>query len=104
MQLKSIALTAGIIAVVWYWLKSREIKDVALRAAVKYCEQLELALLDQTVVLKSLRLSRNKTGNICFRRRYQFDFTSTGQERYQGTLIINGFVVEQITLAPHRIE
>jgi len=104
MQLKSIALTAGIIAVVWYWLKSREIKDVALQAAAKYCKQLDLALLDQTVVLKSLRLSRNKAGNVCLRRRYQFDFTSTGQERYQGTLIINGLVVEQITLAPHRIE
>lgn len=104
MTLRSIALTAVIIALGWYWLRAREIKELALQAAARHCETLDLKLLDQTVVLKSISVVRNSRHERCLQRRYQFDFSSRGDDRYQGHLVMHGRTVAQITLAPHRIE
>jgi len=104
MSLRSILLTGLVIAGVWYWLRSRELKDVALRAASKYCASLDLELLDQTVVFRGLGLQREASGSLRIRRRYHFDFTSTGEDRYQGELVLLGRKVEKISLQPHRID
>lgn len=104
MQLRSIALTALIAGVVWYWLKSREIKEVALQRAARYCQELDLTLLDQTVALKSLRFKRDAGGQLRIARCYHFDFTSNGEDRYQGKVSMLGLRCEQIQLAPHRID
>jgi len=104
MQLKSLALTALVIAVIWYWLKSRELKDLALIAARGYCRDLSLNLLDETVVLRSVRLQRNEYGGLSLRRRYGFDFTATGEERYQGEVILLGRRLESVKLPPHRMD
>ena len=37
-------------------------------------------------------------------RVYQFDFTSNGEDRYQGTITLAGRQVLQIKLPPHRID
>ncbi len=104
MQLRSIALTAAVVAVVWYWLKSRELKELALRSAANYCDKLSLTLLDQTVVLRALGLRRNTHGRLCIFRRYEFDFSSTGEDRYQGSVTLLGRRVEAIRLQAHRID
>ena len=62
MSLRSIFLTALVALGVWYWLRSRELKDFALRAAAKYCDQLSLKLLDQTVALNSLKWTEGSNG------------------------------------------
>ena len=104
MTLRSIFFTALIIGICWYWLKSRELKDVALKAAARKCESLGLELLDQSVVLRALKPVRSRTGSLHLYRRYVFDFSSTGEQRYQGDVILLGNRVEQVNLAPHRVE
>ncbi|TNC80981.1 MAG: DUF3301 domain-containing protein [Oleiphilus sp.] len=104
MQLRSIALTSLVILIAWYWVKNREIKDQALVAAARYCKELSLMLLDQTIVLKRQRIRKNSRGRWCIERSYQFDFTSTGDDRYQGRIVMEGPRVSSIKLAPHRID
>lgn len=104
MTLRSILLTAIVIGLCWYWLKSRELKERALRAAAKKCDSLGVELLDQSVVLRSLRPMRGAGGGIQLYRRYVFDFSSTGEQRYQGEVTMIGSRVERISLAPHRVD
>lgn len=104
MQLRSIALTVLVIGIAWYWVKAREVKDFALRAAARYCNDLSLQLLDQTVSLKGLRIGRNTADSLCLVRTFHFEFTSTGEDRYPGQIVIEGRKVASIKLAPHRID
>lgn len=104
MTLRSILLTTLVIVGCWYWLKSRELKDVALRAAAKRCGELGVELLDQSVALRSIKFARNTAGSVCLYRRYTFDFSTTGEQRYQGEVFVLGNRIERIALAPHRVD
>ena len=104
MSLRSIFLTLIVFALVWYWLRAREIKEQSLKAAAKYCEKLSLKLLDEAVSLRSLKPVRNASGGLSIRRCYQFDFTSNGEDRYLGEIVIIGQKIDQIKLQPHRID
>lgn len=104
MQLRSIALTSLVILIAWYWVKSREVKDRALVSAARYCKDLSLMLLDQTIVLKRQRIARDERGSLCVERTYHFDFSSAGDDRYQGKIVMQGARVASIKLAPHRID
>jgi len=104
MSLRSIALTVLVFLGAWYWLQARELKDRALKAAARHCDDLALKLLDDSVVLNSLRLQRGFSGRRCLVRTYRFDFTSTGEERYHGEITLIGQRVGRIKLPPHRVE
>jgi hypothetical protein len=104
MSLRSIFLTALIFVGVVYWLRARDLKQLALIEATKYCKNLDLALLDESVALKSLRPTRNSKGRLMLSRVYQFDFTANGEDRYQGEIILAGKQVLKIIIPPHRID
>jgi len=104
MSLRSIFLTLLVMCAGWYWLRARELKDHCLKAAAKYCDDLSLKLLDDSVVLSQWRPVRTQKGGFLIKRRYQFDFTSNGDDRYQGEILIIGHRVEHIKLEPHRID
>ena len=42
--------------------------------------------------------AKNAFGNLVMQRRYQFEFTSTGKRRYQGTLVLLGHQLGNIDL------
>lgn len=104
MSLRSILLTTLVILGVIYWLRARDLKQFALNAATQHCAKLDLALLDESVVLKSLKFVRNDQGRKCLARIYQFEFTVNGQERYVGEITLIRRSVLQIRLPPHRID
>ena len=81
--------------------------DVKKRAALlvaQYCKQNDLQLLDQSVVLESIRFARDREGRLVFRRIYRFEFASTGDERYQGSIVLTGMQVESVQLEPWRLQ
>ncbi len=104
MSLRSIFLTLIVALLVWYWLKARELKDIALRHAARHCHDLSLSILDQTVVLKKLSLKRDQGGTLRIFRNYAFEFSSTGEDRYKGSVCLIGPRLHGVTLAPHRVE
>ena len=97
-------MTALVCLVVWYWLKAREMKEWALRLATQHCRELDLELLDQTVVLKKLKPFKMANGSWCIAREYQFDFSSSGDDRYKGRIRLLGRRLDGVTLAPHRVQ
>lgn len=84
-----------------HWWRSRDAKAYALLYAAQRCQQLELQLLDQSIVLRKIRLQRSQAGWLQWRREYSFEFSSTGQERYPGSLTMLGNRLQGIELAAH---
>ena len=53
------------------------------------------------MVLRGLWPGRDQHGNLAWRRRYEFEFTSTGETRHRGLLILIGSSVRSLELEPH---
>lgn len=102
-DLSSVIILMLIGAVVAIWWKARESQERALKAARAYCENMGLQLLDECVAEASWRIRRDENGKLCFLREYQFEFTSTGYERYTGEVIMKGQRLQQVHVAPHRV-
>lgn len=88
--------------VVWYWWRAKAIKDAVLSSAKQHCEKMDVMLLDDAVYLRGLWFKRDKQGKLRVWRRFLFDFTTTGEERYLGRIIMLGPYIQHIELAPHR--
>jgi len=88
---------------VMYWWQARDTKAVALYHAARRCESLGVQLLDQSMVQRRVRLQRDESGRLKLRRYYAFEFSSTGNERYPGTISIQGKRLLGIEMAPYRV-
>ncbi|MCY4356738.1 MAG: DUF3301 domain-containing protein [Gammaproteobacteria bacterium] len=100
LTLASLTLLAALIAL---WWQSDQVKRRALQLVRQRCSQLNLQLLDQTMVLRGLWPGRDSQGVLRMRRRYEFEFTSTGQTRHTGLLVLVGAIVQSLELEPHPI-
>jgi len=89
--------------VLHYWWQSGEYKGRALKLTFDYCQQHGLQLLDQSMVIKGYWPQKSKRGNWVMRRTYSFEFTSTGQQRYQGKLVLEGLALDTIELETYQI-
>jgi len=81
-------LLAGLI--LWYINDSLKCREKVFRAARRACEQMQVQLLDQSVVRTRLRFSRAESGSLALRREYRFDFSLDGGDRYAGQVICLG--------------
>src|SRR6185503_21027272 len=75
MEIAGILLLA---ALAWLWLDSLRARDVALRTAREACASEGLMLLDYTVAIASLKLTRNENGRIQIQRADDFEYSDTG--------------------------
>ncbi len=86
----------------WYWTQAQQAKEIAHQAVKRYCLKMDLQMLDDYVALNAFWLKRNDQGQLQIWRAYVFEFTSTGEDRYNGRIIMLGRVIEAIQLEPHR--
>lgn len=92
---------AGLLAL--YWWQSGLFKGRARDLATMHCQQLGLQLLDQSMVIVGLWPVRGRAGRLQLRRSYQFEFSSTGDRRYQGKLVLEGMNLKTIELEAYRL-
>ena len=64
-----------------YWWQSGVYKGRARELATAHCREQGLQLLDQSMVIVGFWPVRAGDGRLAFRRRYQFEFSSTGDRR-----------------------
>lgn len=93
-------LLAAMLAI--YWWQSGLYKGRARELATAHCQQLGLQLLDQSMVIVGFWPVRDRSGRLVFRRSYQFEFSSTGDKRYQGKLVLEGILLKSIQLEVYR--
>ena len=99
-ELIMIVLLVGFL---FYWSSAQQIREIALNTAKAYCQKMDVKMLDGYVALNALWLKRDKYGKIRVWRSYLFEFTATGEDRYNGKVIMLGKLIESVQLEPHRI-
>ncbi|MEW6646215.1 MAG: DUF3301 domain-containing protein [Pseudomonadota bacterium] len=83
-------LLPALLAVVWFWLDSMRAREAALRVVRRACARHEVQLLDETVALVRLRLGRDPSGRVGWRRRFRFEFSNEGDNRSSGEVELLG--------------
>jgi hypothetical protein len=102
-ELSDIALLLAFGFLIYGAWRSYAVKEIALAQTRKHCRAFDVQLLDESVVMRGIWLKRD-VGTWRFRRSYWFEFTTTGEQRYHGVIMMMGARVESIQLEPHRID
>jgi len=102
-RLPDLILLSAVILVCLYWLNAQRVKELVLWAAKAHCDKVGVQLLDEGVVLRRLWFKRDTKGNMRLWRRFQFEFSSTGDERYSGRVDVLGQRIQNFSLDPHRV-
>jgi len=79
------------------------LRERALSLAAQHCRTQEVQLLDESIAQMGIGFYRDKRGNVSLSRRYEFEFTSTGEQRYKGRLRLSGRRLIEASLDPHRM-
>ncbi|MFY9327857.1 MAG: DUF3301 domain-containing protein [Georgfuchsia sp.] len=79
-----------LVGLVWLWLDSFKAREAGIKAARSACDSEDLQLLDDTVAIASLKPARNNDGQVTLRRVYQFEFSDTGNNRRNGSVVLLG--------------
>lgn len=85
-----IVLSLACAALAWLWLDSLKAREAAVAAAREACAVEGLLLLDDTVAIAALALARNEEGRIRLRRAYTFEYSDTGNNRREGSVVMLG--------------
>lgn len=87
-----------------YWVyQGMLLREFALKTVGNHCMQLDLQLLDQNVALRGFWFKRDASKQWHFWVSYTFEFSSTGEERYSGRIVLLGGKVMNIDLPPYRM-
>ena len=92
------------IAGIFYWLDAIRCKELAREAGKVACKKYDLVFLDDTVVIKKIRLRRNTAGSMKLYREYQFEFSSDGVYRYKGVISMIGKYIKNINMDAYHLE
>jgi hypothetical protein len=99
----SIIFLLLLLTLVWFWLSSIGVLEIARSAAKHACNRADVQFLDDTVASISLGLARNDLGRRVIRRTYRFEFSETGNSRIEGQVVMLGQQIESVTLEPYQI-
>ncbi len=94
-------LILGLIA--WYWSYSQKLKQIALRSSIMRCREAGVQFLDHSVVMHRISWKKNSSNQWKMIREYRFEFTSTGEHRYVGRVILQGHHLVSSELEPYNL-
>lgn len=86
----AILLLLMVAAAFMFWNDSLRARDRMLETCARVCRELKVQFLDETVALDSLKLARSASGWPEFVRVYSFEFSGTGNDRWQGRATLGG--------------
>ena len=87
-----------VVAIALYWLSAMRCKEIAIFSARRECGLHKVQLLDQTVQLVKLSMSRDKTHQWRIWREYKFEYSDDGEARREGRLTLLGQRVIRVAL------
>ncbi|GAB6140363.1 hypothetical protein JCM14076_10920 [Methylosoma difficile] len=96
-------LTLVIFLAAIHWNKAEKIKEIAIKATRDHCHAMQVLMLDDYIAFKCFSFKRGRNGKRQLRRDYSFEFTSTGDDRYNGRITMLGARVDSIYMEPYRI-
>ncbi len=100
-NLGHVALLMLLTLIGWWLLRNLGLRDQAMRLVRNHCQRSDVQLLDESIALTGMRIARNRRGRPGLVRRYAFEFTVTGEYRYDGYIDLHGKQQLQLEMAPH---
>jgi hypothetical protein len=104
MDVMELFMLTVLLAGAWLWYDNMRAREVAVATCRDACQRAGLQLLDDTVAMASLRPVRDARGRMTLRRIYVFEFTDTGDNRRQGSVVVMRAMATGIELEPYRIQ
>ena len=92
-----------LIASLYYWLDSIRAKENATEHAKNACKKVLIEFLDDTVLIKKVRLRRNSQGHLSIYREYEFEFSSSGEFRYKGRVSLLGKYLIDVEMYAYKV-
>ncbi len=103
LDLGEVVLILVLAAYAVYFFKALRVKELALQVARRSCNREGVQLLDQTVSMQRISLSRDASGNWRVWRQYRFEYTVDGEERERGYVIMLGDRLQALVMAEHTL-
>lgn len=82
----------------WYWSDTSKAREIAIAHGKRACRDMNLQLLDGTVVRYKTRLRRSSGGQMCLVRDFSFEFTPDGIRRYPGHIRLLGSRLQMLDI------
>jgi len=86
------------------WADSLRARERAVRAGRDACARYGLQFLDETVSFARMRLARDGDGRVKIARTYTFEFSDTGNNRRDGSIVMLGGELQDLQLEPFRMQ
>lgn len=96
--LTAIMLLLLLPGIVWFWNDSLRARGRVITICSRLCSDVGVQFLDETVAMSRLRLQRNASGNLELARRYTFEYSGTGTDRWRGYALLAGRRMESVQL------
>ena len=82
-----------------YFLGAIRVRELAVQAVGRASRQDDFQLLDQSVHIRRISMSRDATGRWRVWRQFRFDYSYDGVERRQGHVIMLGKQLEALVVS-----
>ena len=82
-----------------YFFSAIRVRELAIQAVAKASRRDDFQLLDQTVHIQRMSLSRDASGRWRIWRQYRFDYTMDGVERRQGHVMMLAKHVQAVVVS-----
>ena len=103
LQLIDIILLILISSFAYLWWQGKAIKEKALPLVKDYCKKMDVQLLDDTIsIKKTIPIWHNRQAQI--KRTFLFEFTVTGELRYEGKIEFISDTLHSINLEVHQFK
>ncbi|NRB37178.1 MAG: DUF3301 domain-containing protein [Pseudomonadales bacterium] len=103
LDLNDVFILFVVMLVIYAFYHMALLRERAYKAVANHCKIKNLQLLDQNVAVKALWFKRDDHGSLRFWLTCEFEFSSTGDERYSGKIVILGGKIVNIILPPYRV-
>lgn len=104
MYLTELIIIMILALLVWFWLESMKVNEIARFMGAKKCQENNVQFLDDTVHISSIRIGKNSYGQIKLLRKYKFEFTNSELHRYSGELTMAGKQLVDFYMQAYRID
>jgi hypothetical protein len=88
-----------LVLIIYIWYRNLTVRELAMEHSSRACKKQGLQLLDDSVHLSGLALTRCPDRRRCLRRRYRFSYSSDNINRSIGVTIMLGNHLESIVFS-----
>ncbi|MFQ5661562.1 MAG: DUF3301 domain-containing protein [Gammaproteobacteria bacterium] len=99
MNIINLLLLLLLAVIVLFWFETLRLREQVIIRCQQVCREANLQLLDQTVALIALSLRKALNGGLHLYRRYQFEVSDDGVNRFPGYVDLVGRHIITISFA-----